>query len=450
MGIKGTSKELQEIALIGLLNDPYLLSKCIPQISEKYFDNKSYKIIYKSLKSYYNKYMKVPSNKELMVVIEENYKDIYGSIDDIKKDLNDLYESKVPDEDFAYEQIAEFIRRNNIEQSLARVVDAMKGGEVNLESIANDLKGSLSLNLSKSQLYNLSDLTKISEVREESLGSVDSPLLIKFFIDPVNWLMQYKAIPPGTINMIVAPPGRGKTTVAINQGLCAAQQGFNTLHIFLGDMKRFDGLLRYLSCLSGVPTSKLVELDDNKLSALVKKYNMSGILGNIFILSHAADEVNPSQLIEEVIQLQRDNKVHFHQIIIDYDENFATDSDSMYESGGNVYNKIALFAVLNKSVIFVLCQPKPAYWNHEIIPLEASAESSKKQKIVDLMLTIGRPSKDSNIGTLNIAKNRRGSDSKYVRLKFSGDNARVEAITEEQYNIEKSHSNGESKRIDKS
>lgn len=448
MSIRGTSKELQEITMIGLLNDPYLLSKCIPQISEKYFDNKSYKLIYKSLKIYYDKYMKIPSDKELLVVIEGNYKDHYGNIEDIKKDLSELYNSSIPDENFVYEQITEFIRRNNIEQSLGRVVDAMKGGEVNLESIANDLKGSLSLNLTKSQLYNLSDISKIKEVREESLGSVDSPLLIKFFIDPVNWLMQYKAIPPGTINMIVAPPGRGKTTVAINQGLCGAQQGFNTLHIFLGDMKRFDGLLRYLSCLSGVPTSKLVDLDNEKLTEVVKKYNMSGVLGNIYVISHAADEISPSQLIEEVIQLQRDNKVHFHQIIIDYDENFATDTDSMYESGGNVYNKIALFAVLNKSVIFILCQPKPQYWNHEIIPLEASAESSKKQKIVDLMLTIGRPSKDSNVGTLNVAKNRRGSDSKYIRLKFIGENARVKAITEEEYNVEKSHSSNESKRID--
>lgn len=448
MGIRGTSKELQEITMIGLLNDPYLLSKCIPQISEKYFDDKSYKLIYRCLKDYYDKYMKIPSNKELLVVVEENHKDNYGKIEDIKNNLLELYKSEVPDENFVYEKVTEFIRRNNIEQSLGRIVDSVKGGEVDLDAIASDLKSSLSLSLSKSQLYNLSDLSKVKEVREESLGSVDSPLLIKFFIDPVNWLMQYKAIPPGTVNMIVAPPGRGKTTVSINQGLYGAQQGFNSLHIFLGDMKRFDGLLRYLSCLSGIPTSKLVDLDEDKLTAVIKKFNMSGVLGNIYVLSHAADEVSPSQLIEEVIQLQRDNKIHFHQIIIDYDENFASDTDSMYESGGNVYNKIALFAVLNKSVIFILCQPKPAYWNHEIIPLEASAESSKKQKIVDLMLTVGRPSKDSSVGTLNIAKNRRGSDSKYVRLKFIGENARVEAITEEQYNIEKSRNNSDSKRID--
>lgn len=433
--LKGTSEDLQEITMVSLINDPYLLSKCSSFINETYFENKAYKLIYKCLNTYYRKYMKLPTKNELSILVSEKYDDSYGNKDSIKNELIELYNKEIPDDNFVYDRVTDFIKRNNIEKYLNLSIDAIqRSGEVNLDDIATGLRDSINLNISKSQLYNLSDISKVHEIREESVGSIDSPLLVKFFIEAVNWCMQYKALPPGTINMIVAPPGRGKTTVSINQGLSCAQQGFSSLHIFLGDMSRYDGLLRYLSCLSGVETSKLVKLSDEELTQFIRKYNMTGVLGNIYVLSHAAGEVTPSQLIEEITTLQKTNKVHFHQIIIDYDENFAQETDSMYESGGNVYNRLALFAVLNKSVMFILCQPKPAFWNNEVIPLEAAAESSKKQKIIDLMLTIARPYKDSTVGTLNIAKNRRGNDSKLIRIKFCGDNARVQAITEEEYN----------------
>lgn len=433
--LKGTSADLQEITMISLINDPYLLSKCSNCISERYFENKTYKLIFRCLSQYYKRYMKLPTKSELSLMVKDNFSSEYGNIESIERSLTCLYESPIPDENFVYEKVTDFIRRNNIEKFLDKSVDALqKSGEINLEDIANGLRDSLNLEISRSQLYNLSDVSRLKEIREEAVGSADSPLLTKFFIDPVNWCMQYGALPPGTLNMVVAPPGRGKTTTMINQGLKCAEQGFNSLHIFLGDMSLFDGYLRYLSCLSGVSTKKLVKLSDDDLIKFTKKYNMTGILGNIFIISHAAGEMSPSQLVEEILTLQKKNKVHFHQIIIDYDENFATEVDSMYESGGNVYNRLALFAVTNKSLVFILCQPKPNYWNYEVIPLEAAAESSKKQKIIDLMLTIGRPAKDSNVGTLNVAKNRRGTDSKLVRLRFQGENARIEAITEEEYN----------------
>lgn len=448
--MKGSSSELQEICLQGLLSDPYLLSTCIPHIKDSFFENVQYRLIYNCIKKYYNKYSGLPNNKELCLLIKENYDEKYGDEEAIIASCNTIFSSiNTINKDFVYERVTEFIRRNNIEKSLGNIIEYVKTGDIDLDKVAIELKDSLNINFSRNTIYTLSDVTKITEVREEALGPSDNPVIVKFFIDPVNWCMQYKGLIPGTVNMIVAPPGRGKTTTSINQGIYTAEQGYNVLHVFLGDMSRYDGLLRYLSCLSGVDTSKLVELSDEQLAAFIRKYNMTGVLGHISIASYAADEKTPNQLIEEIIHMQRETKTHYNVIIIDYDENFAKETDSMYESGGNVYNRIALFAVLNKSVVFILAQPKPAFWDKEIIPLEAAAESSKKQKIIDLMLTIGKPSKESSVGTLNIAKNRRGDDSKYVRLKFTGSNARIQAITDKEYIETKSKEAFNNKNIDK-
>lgn len=431
--IKGGSQELQESSLIALISDPYLLSKCIPHIQESYYTNSIYKLIFRSLHQYYNKYLTVPSHNELSVIVKDNYDKSYGEMDAVSNALSSLFDTKVSSNDFLYDKITEFIRRNKIEKSLYDVASYIDSGEVDLDQVASTLSSGLSLRFSKAPILRLSDADKVTEVREEAIGAADNSLLIKCYVEPVNWCMQYNGLIPGTLNQIIAAPGTGKSTFLVNQGVSTAKQGFNTLHIFLGDMKRYDGLLRYLSCLTGIETSKLVPMSDEDLSKFIRKYNMTGVLGNIYIASYAPDELSPTQLIEEVQSMQKDYKVHFHSIIIDYDENFAKDTDSMYESGGLVYNKMALFAALNKSVIFMASQPKPEYWSKEIIPLQAAAESSKKQKIIDTMLTIGRPWRGAPVGTLNIAKNRRGTDGKLVRLKFNGANARITPISEDEY-----------------
>ena len=105
----------------------------------------------------------------------------------------------------------------------------------------------------------------------------------------------------------------------------------------------------------------------------------------------------------------------------------------MYKSGGQIYNKLALFAVTNKTVVFILAQPRKEFWDREIIPLEAASESSKKQKIIDFMITLGKPTKNATVGTLFIAKNRRGEDSKEFRISIDGATARMTHIYEEEY-----------------
>lgn len=433
--MKGSSSELQEISLASFLNDPYLLSKCLTEVRESFFDNLSYKLIYKCLVVYYKKYGALPTQMEMRVCVEEALTEDYGKLEDVLSSLDNLYSIKISSEDFVYEKIVSFVRRNRIEKSLNKAVDYMQNkGSVNLEELAEELLDGINgMSLSEPREFTLSDIGKLDEIKEEVLGNDMTPLIIKSYIDPINWMMQYKGFIPGTLNMVVAPPGRGKTTFLINQGLNTAQQGFNVLHIFLGDMSRYDGVIRYLSCLSGKDSSRYVNLPTADLKAVIKKLNLTGVLDNITVVSYAADELTVNQLTEEIVALQRRNRKHYHLIIVDYDENIRLESDSLYDSGGKIYNKLGLFAVLNKSVMFVASQPKPQYWDTEVIPLEGAAESSKKQKIIDLMLTIGKPKKNSKVGTLNIAKNRRGEDCKIVRLKFETTCARIIPISETEY-----------------
>lgn len=435
VNIKGTSKELQEIAMVGLLNDPYILGKTIEHINESFFENINYRIIYRCLKTFYIKYNSIPSEKELSVlIVEQCSKDNFVDTNSVLSELSELLATEIASEDFIYEKVIDFIRRNKVENTLSKVVTYISNGEIDMEQVSADLVNDIHITLTgKQPVYNLADIENIANIREESLGSVDSPMLIKFFIDAVNRKMQYKALPPGTLNMVSASPGCGKTTLMINQGMYSAQNGYKVLHIFLGDMSKYDGLLRYLSNKSGVPTNTLVDMSPEELSKFVIKNNFDGSLSNIYLASYAQCELTATQLIEEISIMQKQLRVHFDLIIVDYDENISKDDDNIYESGGLVYNKLGLFAVTNKSVIFIVSQPKPQYWNSEIIPLEGSAESSKKQKIIDTMITMGKPFRGASVGSLFIAKNRRGEVGNIMRVKIDGATTRITHITQAEY-----------------
>ena len=81
----------------------------------------------------------------------------------------------------------------------------------------------------------------------------------------------------------------------------------------------------------------------------------------------------------------------------------------------------------------VASQPKQAFWGYEIIPLDGAAESSKKQMVVDLAMTMGMVSRDANVGTLFLNKLRRGQTGAYIRIKTDWARCRLYEIDDNEY-----------------
>ena len=89
-------------------------------------------------------------------------------------------------------------------------------------------------------------------------------------------------------------------------------------------------------------------------------------------------------------------------------------------------------------VLFIASQPKIHYWQNEELPKDCLNESSGKQAVIDLLITIGKSDKIDrsslceHAGIIKIAKIRRGSEgvkSAYIK-RFSG---RFEEIDKEEY-----------------
>ena len=289
--------------------------------------------------------------------------------------------------------------------------------------------------LETNKMFTLSDVKMLSEVRAEALGDGKQGVISSMF-PSLNEALMYNGYQFGTLNLLVGPPARGKTSILVNEGSFAVKQGFHVAHVFLGDMIMWDGFIRYMSCLLHIKQKELVAMPESELvKLLMKKDDRYGdFFDRIHIMSYAAGEKRVDEIIEALKKQQEQIKQHFSMVIIDYADNFRRENlDNMYLEGGTTYDKLALFARTNRSVVNIATQPKQVFWSKEIMPMEAAGESSRKQHIVDLQLCYNTAGRKANFGTFNIAKMRRGTSGMIFRAGTDWEYCHIEEIQEEDY-----------------
>ena len=185
-----------------------------------------------------------------------------------------------------------------------------------------------------------------------------------------------------------------------------------------------------------VLTSKqLASCSDEELMKIIgndKQY--LEVAKNIDAFIYPVASITMDALREEIYNWQKQKNIHYDVIIIDYDANLKQPADNLYESGGIIYDQAKNLAQVNKSVVFIASQPNKAFWKNELIPLEACSESSKKQMIIDLLITMGRPEGvNTGIRKIYIPKNRRGKENEILHAKMNGDTGFMYEIQQEEY-----------------
>ena len=574
--------DIQKIVISAILKDSYILAKVRGDIKTSYFTKFTYRVIYKSILYYYNKYSKIPTELELKLVIKDLLTDDLCSIDEVQNDLHEVYELPVSSLDFVTDQVTRFIKHKRLENTLREFIPKIKEGDsLCIDELGERLSENVTLNLHNSKAFQISDIDQLEDIRRESVGLDDHPTIVKSVINGINDSLLYKGYKSGDVVIVVAKPGCftgdteivlgdgststleqlynsemgfkvrgydfekrryragnclgvvltgyssellaitfqngktikctkdhqflladkdvyvkaidlnmfervrsnnyagyaiithielvkldqsvpvydiyqsgvysnylvhlengvgvsvhncGKTMFMVNELANAAKQGYNSLHLFIGDMTEYDGLVRYLSNVSGITQDDIAGMDLEKQRGLVSNINNeSEILSHITVKSYAASEISVEQMIEDVFKIQNDLKIHYDIIAVDYPDNLVKNQENMYESGGDIYNRLSYLARRNKCVILAGSQPKISNWNDEIIPLSGCAESSKKQHIADLIIALGRPSNDSNLLTGFLAKVRRGTMGTIFRIKTEFERARLQSISEFDY-----------------
>ena len=204
----------------------------------------------------------------------------------------------------------------------------------------------------------------------------------------------------GQLILLSHPPGGGKSLQAQNEALFMASQGYKVHYFCQGDMTGADFIVRLSSIYSGLPFK---QAKDN----IKTIYNgLCQVLGdNLQITVVPAGVVTIDEYIDFVIDKD------FDVLIIDYDGNFKVSfsENNMYTVYGEIYEKLTKLSAKG-FLVFILSQPKIYSWKNPEIDLSEVGESSKKQQMVDQVITRGRePDCPNHLGIFKIVKNRRGN-----------------------------------------
>ena len=229
----------------------------------------------------------------------------------------------------------------------------------------------------------------------------------------IQWLNQAfggEGINRAELGIITAPPGVGKSLVAMDLAYWMAVHGEHVLYVCLGDMSWLDFVTRISSIAFGVT---FAEAEKN----LMTMYNsLSQLLGDNLEIS-----VNPAGVVTADEIVEKAEKDNFSVVIVDHDGNIAraTETDSMYNMYGDVYNKFTRLSLGGKLVI-CCSQAKVGSWGN-IIGLESLSDSSRKTHNADWQMSISNVNPDcpNHLYVATLPKARRanvGSKAYLIRI----------------------------------
>ena len=286
---------------------------------------------------------------------------------------------------------------------------------------------------SVSEFMNPSSKEELMEMMERDLPPSGSS--IRSSSEIINSKLLFGGYKPSDLVMICAAPKVGKTTFMTQEGATALEQGSRVLHLSIGDMSPYDSAVKYMASLTKTDIREVMR-DPEPF-----RIRCEDQLSNLRTRSFPALSVGASELRAIVGRYHDD--FSFDLLVVDYDANISSSSDSMYEAGGHLYSSLKGVAEERRCVVMVGSQPKQPNWMDEPLHGHAAAESSRKQQAVDIMITLARNKDCPIVGTLFIPLVRRGESGKGRRVRFCNERAAIEEIDKEEYERVKATSSGD-------
>ena len=368
----------------------------------------------------------------LRLHMQVTYKDIYSDDWKIVEDIHSRRASVVSEDMESVTRVLTGFIKNRI---LMKGVDSFVRGDQN--NADHWFTRGRSLNITPNPFIDPLQDGVIERLKEKDLPTGGKVIKSSFGI--INSSLQYKGYKNGDLIMVVMMPKCGKSTFMVQEAVHAADQGFKVAHMFFGDFSEFDGLCIFMSCNSGQLIGDVVG------SPFHYRKKCESSLGNWRVAAFPAFALDCEEVVAYAKNLRRN--FPFDLLIIDYDSNVKPPKDAgMYESGGTMYSTFKGFGQSEGPVIMIGSQPKIQYWGQEVLGYGCAAESSRKQHVVDIMVTGGRNDKYKNIGTINLPLVRRGESAVMQKVKFDDYYSRILEISPGEYeNLLRQHVAGHQK-----
>lgn len=358
--------------------------------------------------------------KVLLMQIKNTYSKVTKEdISEVNRLIEEFDGVQEKDIVFVLNIIEDFIKKKMYTKGMQLMV------EDNLSQAEEWLHLAATLSLKQREYTNLGNAKKLSTLLEHRFPKDGKYIKSSFGL--INENSTFKGYRRGDLVQIVAPPGVGKSTLLCQEAAVLAHQGFKVGFAIIGDNEEDDIATKVCSYYSKMPVHEVI--DD--LESYITEYKQH--IQNINCIPYPAGTCSVREVLSDFTNIKKREGLDI--LIIDYDANLSQAHESMYESGGIIYKALKAYAQIEQCVVLVASQPKTNYWNSEIIPLEGANESSKKQHAVDMMITLNKNSDCNKIGTLFLAKIRRGVTGVASKIRLTYNISKLEEISRAEYDI---------------
>ena len=410
----------QKKILAMMTRDPkFLFSYGLDIIKPSYFSNQYFQQICKHLTFFVSKFNYLPDKDSFSQYISANLKntsitsDVIESILSLMDEIFYMELQKIED---VVEQVLRFIQERSLLQGLSKVTSILEN-HGNLDDAISIIQDSISIGkpLSHGIFFNQNvgslQSRYTEEYAEENCISTGFPSLDKAMLGGMFRKFLYS---------IVAPPGRGKTTLLSCISAHTIQVKKRVVFYTL-EVPEVEIEFKHVSNIAQLSHSNILRLPEHEI---LEKLKVFGDFGSLFIKYFEPHSITTSAIKSHLYRLKYNYGFEPDLIIIDYADNMnsltsGTQKEfSSYEERGNLYSDLISLAVAYNCPVLTASQPKVEAWSKDTIFKSDLAESSKKAHLAHGIISMNQTPEEKGINQMRLytAKMRKGMENEFIRV----------------------------------
>jgi len=413
---------MDDIILAAFLREPLFYANYSSIVDSSMFDGSTHRIAINLYVDYINTYMRMPTEDEMYADLTR-YCTKYGIDASMKQatieQLQRCYKMNY-NVNYAKDNFIKYATKNKLTAAVIKAAETIKGkddelSEKDYNSILENIQEAITIRSRSTEGVSLADVADDPVKYIQDNNRYDVNKIVKTGIPTLDAAHIAGGPLPGELCVVAAPPGRGKSTLLINVGAHAILSGHDVIHIFVGDNTEADGVLRYCARLTGVSMPQIM-LKSSQYVETWKYMKENFHIGNLILGAYPIGSPTMSDIRSFITKNMIRRSIVPKLLIIDYIDNCRRDDDdNSYESLGVLYTQMKNICEEMQLVGWTASQPKVDTWDTDInAGLSSLAESSKKQHVLDILITMNKRN-DQNY-SIYVPKFRRGRSDFSVDL----------------------------------
>jgi len=403
------------------LKDPVFLQDYEDVVDPRFFEFDYISSIVRIAKGHVEKHKELPSKSTLVESVKEHcdtYRVSERDSQEILDKLETLYTIDVADPSSVKDKVIRFGKRQALKSAvmeIADLIDTDSEYERSVELINNaNQVGQNTRDLGIQAFGSFSDLPRL--LAEE--GSYDPAKKISTLLPSLD-----KAIYGGPgrkeVWVIMGLSGFGKSQWLVNMGAAAINQGYNVVHVTVGDLDQLDVMTRYGARLTHLPIEEVAGNSEAYKRCAQKIDKFTGRY--LRIKYYSAGSVTTGMIRAYLSRLMARDGIKPDLILLDYPDKFRRMHENDYTNMGIIYQDICGMAGDFNCVIWAASQVKRwSAWNDEkeYLTQDKVADSFHKAQDVDGIVTFNQTMDENNRGRARawVDKVRRGKKQFLIHL----------------------------------